>query len=199
MLPRICIVTDRKLVGDGFLVTMQKLIENGFNFIQLREKDLNAKELYLLAKKIIDLRGDKVRLVINDRVDVAYVVGATGVHLGANSLPSCIVKEKFEGLIVGISVHSKEELEKNSGYDYVFFGNVFETDCKPGITGKGLDLLKNIVEMTDKPVYAIGGITPDNVLEVLRTGVYGVAVRSLAFKGLDEMLRLRKLIGEYYG
>lgn len=60
-------------------------------------------------------------------------------------------------------------------------------------------LLREVVSLTDKPVYAIGGINPDNVLEVLKTGVYGVAVRSLPARDISELIRLRKIIGEYYG
>lgn len=199
MLPRICIVTDRKLVGDNFLSFIEELLKLDFNFIQLREKDLSPVELYNLAKKILKIGNDKIKLIINDRVDVACLSGAKGVHLGVNSIPSDMVKKKFSELLVGISVHSIDELKRNTHFDYVFFGNVFETDCKPGLEGKGLDLLREIVNMTDKPVFAIGGITPDNVLEVLKTGAYGVAVRSLPIKDMNGLFKLRKIIGEFYG
>lgn len=198
MLPRICIVTDRKLLGDNFLSFIGELLKLNFNFIQLREKDLSPKKLYKLAKDILEI-SNNINLVINDRVDVAYLAGARGVHLGVNSLPSQLIKEKFGSLLVGISVHSINELKENTDFDYVFFGNVYETDCKPGMHGKGLDLLREIVNMTDKPVFAIGGINQDNVLDVLKTGVYGVAVRSLPINNMDGLLRLRKIIGEYYG
>lgn len=199
MLPRICIVTDRKLVGNNFLSFIEELLKLDFNFIQLREKDLSPWELYKLAKDILEISSGKVILTVNDRVDVAYLAGAKGVHLGVSSLPSHIVKDKFTEMLIGISVHNVDELKQNTDFDYVFFGNVYETDCKPEVRGKGLDLLKEIVNKTDKPVYAIGGIAPDNVLEVLKTGAYGVAVRSLPVKDMKGLIGLRKIIGEYYG
>lgn len=199
MLQRICIVTDRNLVGGKFLSFIKELLRLDFNFIQLREKDLSPIELYKLAKDILKISNENIELVINDRVDIVHLVGAKGVHLGIKSIPAHIVKDKLNDLLVGISVHSIDELKQNSNFDYVFFGNVFETDCKPGIHGKGLELLREIVNMTDKPVFAIGGITPDNVLDVLKTGVYGVAVRSLPVMDMNGLLRLRKIIGEFYG
>lgn len=199
MLPRICIVTDRKLVGNNFLSFIKELLKIGFNFIQLREKDLKPRELFSLANDILQIGEGQIKLIINDRVDIAYVLGAEGVHLGVDSIPSDIIKKKFQKLLVGISVHNKDELKRNKNFDYIFFGNVFETDCKPGVQGKGLALLREVVSLTDKPVYAIGGINPDNVLEVLKTGVYGVAVRSLPARDMNELMRLRKIIGEYYG
>lgn len=196
MLPRICIVTDRKLAGNDFLPYIKKLVKNGFQFIQLREKDLKPAELFDLAKDILEIGEGKIKLIINDRADIAYLLDAMGVHMGVDSIPSHIIKEKFEKLIVGISVHNKEELKRNKDFDYVFFGNVYETDCKPGLQGKGLTLLREIISLTDKPVYAIGGINPDNVLNVLKAGVYGVAVRSLPVRDFNGLIKLRKIIGE---
>lgn len=200
MLPRICIVTDRKLVNKNFFDRIRILIEKGFTFIQLREKDLPARKLYEIAKKIMEIGKDKLKLVINDRVDLAYSLNAFGVHLGVNSLPSYLVKKNFRNLIVGISVHCLEELKDQKDYDYVFFGNVFETSCKPGLKGKGIEYLKDVVKETKKPVYAIGGINSKNVKQVLEQGVYGVAIRSLAFLGdFEELDEINKIIGDFYG
>ncbi len=199
MLPRICIVTDRRLCKGSLVSSIKELVEKSFSFIQLREKDLSAKELFELALAISEFTKGKAKLVINDRVDIAKVLSAQGVHLGENSLPPHIVKKHFPELLVGISVHSLAELESKEGYDYIFFGNVFETDCKPGLKGKGLDALKEIVKVAKKPVYAIGGINIKNVYSVLESGVYGIAVRSIAFSdNQDELLKIKNIIGEFY-
>jgi thiamine-phosphate pyrophosphorylase len=200
LLPRICIVTDRRLCKGSLVSTIKELVDIGFPFIQLREKDLSTKELFELAQAINEVTKGSVILVINDRVDIAKVLSIQGVHLGQNSLPPNIVKKHFPELLVGISIHSLAELESKDGYDYVFFGNVFETDCKPGMKGRGLEALKEIVKVSKKPVYAIGGINLKNVYSVLECGVYGIAVRSLAFNdGFDELLKVKNIIGEFYG
>lgn len=199
MLPRICIVTDRKLCKGNLVIAVKELVEKGFSFIQLREKDLSAKELFELAQAIYAIIKGRAKLVINDRVDIAKVLYVQGVHLGSNSLPPNVVKRHFPELLVGISIHSLAELESKDGYDYIFFGNVFETDCKPGLRGKGLEALKEVVKVAKKPVYAIGGINLTNVYSVLESGVYGIAVRSVAFNdNLDELLKIKNIVGEFY-
>lgn len=199
-LSRICVVTDRKLDSDNFWENLKKLIENDFLFIQLREKDLSAKELLIMAQKVLDLKkGKEVSLFINDRADVAHVVCAKGVHLPENGIPAKMIKRSFPSLKIGISVHSLDALVSQSDYDYVIFGNVFETDCKPGVKAKGLSLLNNICSLTDKPVYAIGGISSENAKDVIMAGAYGVAVRGKAFAAKDsikELLKIREIIGE---
>jgi thiamine-phosphate pyrophosphorylase len=122
-----------------------------------------------------------VRLSINDRLDVALALGAGGVHLAAKSLPVRVACEVADGrLLVGRSVHGLQESIQaaKDGADYLTYGHVFPSTSKPGLPPRGLDELRQIVEVVDIPVLAIGGITIENVDQVLATGCAGIAVIS---------------------
>src|SRR5205823_1458169 len=117
----------------------------------------------------------------NDRLDVALAAQADGVHLAAQSLPvPDAVALADRRLIVGRSVHSLAEAVEAAerGADYVTFGHVFPTTTHPGVPPRGLSQLEEIVRAVDVPVLAIGGITVENLADVLATGCAGVAVIS---------------------
>jgi thiamine-phosphate pyrophosphorylase len=130
----------------------------------------------------------QARLAINDRLDVALAVGADGVHLAGQSLPvDAAVLLANRRLLVGRSVHGLDEAIQaaNAGADYLTFGHVFPTTSHPGLAPRGLDELKTIVEQVDVPVLAIGGITSDNLEDVLATGAAGIAVISAILADAD--------------
>jgi thiamine-phosphate pyrophosphorylase len=123
-----------------------------------------------------------LNLFVNDRVDVAMAVGASGVHLAAKSLPIPAVKQlvaraSWPGL-VGCSVHSLEAalVAAAAGADYITFGHVYASESHPGLPPRGVRELARIVEAVEIPVIAIGGIDASNVEPVLETGCAGVAV-----------------------
>ncbi len=169
-------VTDRKQFKYDFETQIKKMLDSGIRFFQLREKDLSSFELFRYAKLMEKLlKGYDAFFTVNERVDIAVMTGAVGVHLPENSFPISVVKQKFPDLIVGKSCHSLDsavEAEKE-GADYIFFSPVFESPGK----GKpvGLDKLREVVENINIPVYALGGITEDKIPDVLDTGAYGVA------------------------
>jgi thiazole tautomerase (transcriptional regulator TenI) len=200
MLDRIYIVTDRLAAGDRFMDMLKRLVSAGFNFIQLREKDLSAAELYELGRQIMAM-SDDVRLVMNDRVDVALALGAYGVQLTEKSLTPDIVKHISRNLKIGLSVHDKKRVVKYEKYcDFFVFGNVFETTSKPCITGKGVFELKEITSITDKPVYAIGGVNHMNTELVLKAGAYGIALRGPVFgadEPLSELTKIKRIFQEH--
>jgi thiamine-phosphate pyrophosphorylase len=141
-------------------------------------------------------------LAINDRLDVALAAGAEGVHLAGQSMPVAAAVSLAAGrLLVGRSVHSLTEATQAaaSGADYVTFGHVFPTTSHPGLPPHGLDELREIVEAVDVPVLAIGGITVDNLDNVLATGCAGVAVISAILSDPDPSraaARLRDALDE---
>ena len=151
--------------------------------MQLREKDLSGKELYALAEKTRALcqRYDAL-LFVNDRVDIALAVGADGVQLGTASIPIENARELLgPRKIIGASTHSLHEASEaaRSGADFIVFGPVYFTPSKASYgSPQGLEALKKIVEKISLPVYAIGGIKPENTEAVRRTGVRGVALIS---------------------
>lgn len=176
------LVTDRTQTrGRDLLWVLEQALAGGVKAVQLREKDLGGKELFHLAEKTRNLceRYDAA-LFINDRVDVALGVDAAGVQLGKASLPI----ETARSLLgphksIGASIHSLMEGQQaeRAGADFVLFGPVYFTPSKAAFGApQGLASLAKIVEMLSLPVYAIGGVTPDNTTSVQRVGARGVAL-----------------------
>jgi thiamine-phosphate pyrophosphorylase len=174
------LITDRKRCAGDVAEAVRRALAGGVDWVQVREKSAPALETYSLAQRVREAcREAGGGLIVNDRIDIALAIGADGVHLGKKSLPPAVVRPLLApGQLLGASVHSPEEAARavRAGADYVTFGNVFATDSHPGAPAKGVLVLRTIVEMLDVPVLAIGGITPENVSDVLATGCAGVAV-----------------------
>jgi thiamine-phosphate diphosphorylase len=166
-----CYVTDRRQ-GD-VISSARRAIVDGVEYIQVREKDLSARDLLALVSEIRDLaEGTKTRVLVNDRVDVALAAGIDGVHLPVNGLPADRVRPLVS--IVGVSVHSLEEAltAERAKADFVFFGPVFET---PGKHAVGLNALRSLTAAVRIPVLAIGGIHAENAPLVIEAGSSGYA------------------------
>jgi thiamine-phosphate diphosphorylase len=164
-------VTDRTR-GD-VIDYAARVIRDGIDMIQIREKDLAARELVELASKIRDLAsGTKTRVLINDRLDIALAAGIDGVHLPGNGLPAGRVRPLVK--VLGVSVHSIEEAlqAERARADFVVFGPIFDS---PGKTPVGLEPLRQVVGSVKIPVLAIGGITIENSVEVMQAGASGIA------------------------
>ena len=150
--------------------------------MQLRDKTASALALHAQAILLRDVvRSRAARLAINDRLDVALAVGADAVHLAGQSLPVAAAVQLASGkALVGRSVHSLDEAQaaQQAGADYLTFGHVFPTSSHPGLPPRGLAQLAQIVETIDVPILAIGGITPENLPDVLATGCAGICVIS---------------------
>ena len=149
--------------------------------VQLREKDLSARELHDLGVRLQEaLTRHQVPLLINDRIDVALALDAAGVHLAGHSLPTRVARrilgpDKF----LGVSTHSLSaaRLAADEGADFVVFGPVFATPSKLAYgPPQGLSQLAAVVRGVPIPVLGIGGITPANLPQVRQTGAHGVAM-----------------------
>ena len=181
------------------LWVLQQALDGGVKAIQLREKDLDGKQLFLLAEKVRALCARyRAALFINDRIDVARAVGADGVQLGASSLPIETARELLGAdRMIGASTHSVEEAREaeRRGADFVLFGPVYFTPTKAAYGApQGLPALKKIVENVALPVYAIGGIKPDNVGAVVVAGVRGVALISAVMAAIDPKLAAETIL-----
>lgn len=145
--------------------------------IQIREPRASARELFEIASRAVVLtRNTAVKIIVNERVDVAVAALADGVHLRASGPPVAAVRAIVPGrFLVGRSAHSVDEIDRAAGADYLIFGTVFSTPSKPGVEGQGLDALRGAVERFPGPVLAIGGVTAARVPEVLSTGAAGYA------------------------
>jgi len=163
------------------LWVLEQALAGGVKAVQLREKDLGGKELFQLAEQTRRLceRYDAA-LFINDRVDVALAVDAAGVQLGQTSLPIEAARLLLgPQKLIGASIHSLAEgrQAEQNGADFVLFGPVYFTPSKASFGApQGLAALANIVETLSLPVYAIGGITADNIAAVRRLGASGAAL-----------------------
>jgi thiamine-phosphate pyrophosphorylase len=164
-------VTDRHQ-GDVVAVAA-RAVHEGVDMIQIREKDLPARDLFELVSTIRDLAiGTKTRILVNDRLDIALAAAVDGVHLPGNGLPADRVRPFVK--LLGVSTHSvKEAIDaEKARADFILFGPVFDS---PGKAAVGLEPLKEVVSAVKIPVLAIGGITRANASEVLNAGAKGIA------------------------
>ncbi|RKY25599.1 MAG: thiamine phosphate synthase [Planctomycetota bacterium] len=170
-------------VASEVLSLTSQCVAGGADCIQLRSKKLQDDVLFTLADKFTRIcKADGVLGIINDRTDIAVATGADGVHLGQNDLPVEQARKLAPSpLIIGKSTHSLEQLHAacQENPTYVGLGPVFATTTKPGTQAVGLDYVNKGTRMlanTGIGHVAIGGITPDNVEDVLRAGAKAIAV-----------------------
>ena len=151
--------------------------------IVLREKDLNESEYKSLAKKVLEICNDyNTPCILHSFTETAIDLKADAIHLPLHILRTLSSREKSKFSVIGASCHSKEDAieAKNSGCTYITAGHIFNTDCKKGLPGRGLDFLKEVCESISIPVYAIGGINADNICAVKNTGAAGACIMSSA-------------------
>ena len=175
-------VTNRKLCND-FYKRIKEISKSNLKYLILREKDLEYKELLIMAKNVQSiLKDSNIKLIINSNVEVAEEVNAYGIQLSFKDF--CENKGKNFNGIKGVSVHSLSEAieAEKRGANYIIYGHVFNTDCKKGLKPRGLIEFKEICNKVNIPVYAIGGINKENYKSVLEIGADGVAVKSSLMK-----------------
>jgi thiamine-phosphate pyrophosphorylase len=179
---RLYVVTDRhEAAGRDLEVIVAAAARGGAGAIQLREKDLSARDLYALGARLqAALSPYGVPLLINDRLDVALALDAAGVHLAGHSLPTAVARRVLgTGKLLGVSTHSVEEARcaAEDGADFIVFGPVFTTPSKIAYgPPQGLQHLTTVVRAVGIPVIAIGGIDHTNLPQVVQAGAYGVAM-----------------------
>jgi thiamine-phosphate pyrophosphorylase len=181
-LPTIYPITDTRLTGLSHAEQVGRLIDGGATFIQLREKYASPREFFDDARIAIEIaRKHSVKIIINDRVDIALALKADGVHLGQDDLPTEKAREILgETAIIGFSTHNIEQAFKASKLpiDYLAIGPVFTTTTKENPDESvGIEGVKRIREaIGDFPLVAIGGITMENCREVFTSGANSIAV-----------------------
>ncbi len=184
VLPRLYLVTNRHQTRERPLQSViQETLLAGTRFIQLREKDLDTRQLFSLAQDIrIESHQHQALMLINDRVDIAKAIGADGVHLRTESLPVQQARQILgPQALIGKSTHSLREAltAEADEADFLVCGPIFETPSKrtygPPL---GLTVLTDICKQCTLPVFAIGGMTPERIQDVRDCGAYGVALIS---------------------
>lgn len=187
-------ITNRKLCNNDLTEQIKKIIEynlkivpnsnsllNNSNLkIVLREKDLSEEEYECLAKKVISICNTyNIQCILHTYYNVAKKLNCKSIHL-----PLHILKNN-PGLYndfstMGVSIHSvREAIEaQNLNASYITAGHIFDTDCKKGLPGRGLNFLNEVTHSVNIPVYAIGGITENNINDVIKNGAYGACIMS---------------------
>lgn len=163
--------------------SIRRAIAAGIDFVQIREKDLDARALVACVADAVEAaHGKSTQILVNDRLDVAIAANAAGVHLGEGSIPlSAETRWRSEGqnrMTIGVSCHSVESCcaAEREGADYISFGPVFETPSKKSYGApKGLEELTRACSVVNIPVIAIGGISESNVRDCLSAGAAGIA------------------------
>jgi thiamine-phosphate pyrophosphorylase len=179
-------ITDRKAAGGTapLLRYAERALAQGVELLQVREKDLSARDLLRLVEQIVELaRPHATRILVNARADIALAAGAHGVHLPAGS-PSAEVLRAIAppGFRIGVSTHTLAEIQtaQSESADFVVFGPVFPTPSKSGPVG--LDALREAARLSSIPILALGGITATNAQSCVDAGAAGIAGISL-FQG----------------
>ena len=192
-LPKIYPITDVSLSKLSHLEQVKKLIEGGARLIQLREKRASPKDFYRSAQEVMDFaRARKVKIIINNRVDIALAVGADGVHLGQNDLPPAHARKILGAkAIIGFSTHSAAQAAEAVGLpiDYLAIGPVYPTASKENpdavIGLKGVEETRRATGTF--PLVAIGGIGFENAAGVFESGADSLAVISALLRPGSEI------------
>ena len=184
------LITNRSLCEEHkYLEIVKKSIECGIDGIILREKDLDDKSLYSIGKKIKGyMDGSKCKLIVNSNFMVAKELNAYGIQLSYSTFKDSMEIIPKSIRTIGVSIHSIEEAisAEKLGASYLLCSNIYETECKMGLQGKGTEFIKNLKCTVNIPIVALGGINLENVQDVWKAKADGVAVMSLIMKTKDK-------------
>lgn len=200
-IPAIYPITDTAISGLSIPEQVRRFIAGGATFIQIRDKQASSREFFEAAAAAIAIaREHNVNVVINDRVDIAMMLDADGVHLGQEDLSPIQARQLLgERAIIGYSTHTLQQAKEAAAMpvDYIAFGPVFPTSTKdrpdPVV---GLEMLRQVKELIgDRPLVAIGGITAETVRSVIDAGADSAAIISDVLCDADQISeRISRLI-----
>ncbi len=198
MFPALYAILDPSLTPEPVAFARQ-LAEAGVQLMQLRDKRGSSRKIHEQARELMSLQSSGVRIIVNDRPDIAAIAGAAGVHVGQDDLPVEDVRKICQPpLWVGVSTHNLNQLREAdaTSADYIAVGPIFPTSTKENPDPVvGLDLLRAARQLTRKPLVAIGGITVESAADVFAAGADSVAViKDLALAGDDLRDRLRRYV-----
>lgn len=202
---KVICVTNRHLCRDDFLKRIDKLASGGADKIILREKDLSEGEYRKLAEEVIKIcKAHGTPCMLHSFPDLTLSLGADGLHLPLNILRNLSAEKRAKLKrnlpFLGASCHSSDEAKEAMalGCNYIIAGHIFETECKHGLQGRGLEFLKEVSRAVEIPVYAIGGITPENIGKIIDCKAQGACVMSglMQAESADNYLNLLKYGGK---
>jgi thiamine-phosphate pyrophosphorylase len=191
---RLIAITDHIRDGQtGLIARASAAAHGGATCIQLRLKDVSARDLVGVARELVRAVG--VPVIVNDRADVAIAAGAAGVHLGADDVPPAAIRRIVTSeFIIGVSVGNDAEVANAAGADYAGIGPFFATASK-GDAGKpiGAGGFAHLAAATGLPAVAVGGVTAENAAETIAAGAAGIAVIAGVFGSSDPAAAARRL------
>ena len=178
---RLYLVTNRYQDSlESFLEKIETACRSGVTIIQLREKNLTTNQYYHLAKQVKEITDAyQIPLIIDDRLDICLAVDAAGLHIGDDELPVSVARQVLgPKKILGVTAKTvKRALEaEEGGADYLGTGAIFPTTTKENAPITLISTLKTICQTVAIPVVAIGGLTSENIDQLIDTGIAGVAV-----------------------
>lgn len=186
---KVLAVSNRKLCGIDFLKQMEKIARAKPAGIILREKDLTEEAYKRLAWSVMQIcQIHGVSCILHTFADIARELGGGAIHL-----PLSVLRKEAGNLHefekVGVSIHSADEAmeAEKLGASYITAGHIFATDCKEGLAPRGLPFLVSVSNTVRIPVYAIGGITPENAHQAAKMGAQGACVMSGFMKCEDPL------------
>ena len=197
---RLLLVTDRhQTMGRPLVSLLQQVFTVAAPAIQLRERDLSARELLTLAREVQAVTASRrSQLLVNDRIDVALALEGVGVHLRSNSLPVPVARQLLGAQrLLGISVHAVEEAvqAEAQGADYIVLGPIYETPSKQMFGPPlGIDTLEKACRRVRIPIIGIGGVTAARAREMRQAGAFGVAVITAILSAADVESATRELL-----
>jgi len=196
------LITDRRQCGGEDLSgRVGRALRGGVCAVQLREKDLSTRERYDLGLRLREMTsGFGAKLLVNGDAALALAIGADGVHLPQDGLPADACRKLVgQDMLVGVSTHSLSEATgaETKGADFITFGPVYFTPSKAGYGPPvGLDSLRTICAAVRLPVFALGGVAPGNIEEVIFAGAAGVAMISAVLAASDPESVAGEIVGK---
>jgi thiamine-phosphate pyrophosphorylase len=195
---RIYLITDAAPCSQPIERFLREAIAGGVGMVQLRERGMSDARLLEVAARCAQIcRAENIPFIVNDRVDIALACGADGVHLGQDDMPIPSVRSMAgDNFIIGLSTHSPEQIEEAATLapDYIGVGPIHETPTKEGRKAVGVQLVSYASQHAAQPCFAIGGLDPTNVAEVVRAGAHGVSVLRWVGQAVDPMAAVRELL-----
>ena len=185
---KIICITNRSLCGKDYLRHLEAVAAAHPDAMILREKDLSEAEYLRLAQQAKAIcEKHQTPLILHSYSNAAKALSHKAIHLPMPILRTLSAEERSYFSVLGASCHSVEEAKEAEqfGCTYITAGNIFETDCKKGLPGKGAEFLREICESVNIDVYALGGISARNIAEVMRSGADGACIMSGFMKAED--------------
>ena len=196
--PLYAILDAEQLKGRSPSSVLQALLQGGVSIIQLRVKNLPAKDFLDLAREAREqTRAHNCLLIVNDRVDIALAAQADGVHLGQEDLPLQAARKLMGSKLIGVSTHDLKQARgaEQGGADYIGFGPIFGTNTKQtGYAPRGVAMLQEIRRAVSLPIVAIGGITEANVAQVWQSGADAAAMISDLLHAKDVAGKVKRIV-----